>query len=126
MSVKYNVVQRANPGNRSSPGKFYPSVVATGRKTLRDLSDIIGDHSTLSSTDVMAAIEAFLQVVPKELAAGNIVELGDFGTFWLKNSSEGEANADDVTAKNVTNLLPRFTPGKEFKKVLKNVEFKKA
>jgi predicted histone-like DNA-binding protein len=126
MTVKYNVVQRANPGDRANPGKFYPSIVSTGRLTLRDIAKLIADNSTLSSTDVMASIEAFLSTVPAQLAAGNIVELGDFGAFWLRNSGEGETNADDVTAKNVTNLLPRFTPGKEFKKVLRNVEFKKA
>lgn len=125
MSVKYNVVERGKPGDLLAPKKYYPSVTATGRRTLRQLAGRISQISTMSSTDVMAAIESFLTVIPQELADGNIVELGDFGTFWLKNNSEGEANPEDVTAKNITNLLPRFTPGKEFKKVLKTTEFEK-
>lgn len=73
----------------------------------------------------MAVLEALLTVIPQELAAGNIVELGDFGNFWLKANSEGSDTAEAVRAGNITNLLPRFNPGKEFKKVLATVDFEK-
>ena len=125
MSVKYNVVERGNPANREAPKKFYPSIAATGRKTLRQLAGRITEISTVSSTDTMAVIEAILTVIPQELAAGNIVELGDFGNFWLKATSEGSDTAEAVRAGNILNLLPRFTPGKEFKKVLATVEYEK-
>ncbi|MCB9136250.1 MAG: HU family DNA-binding protein [Anaerolineales bacterium] len=125
MSVKYNVVERGKPGDLLAPKKYYPSVTASGRRTLRQMANRISQISTMSSTDVMAAIESFLTVIPEELANGNIVELGDFGTFWLKNNSDGEEIPEAVSAKNITNLLPRFTPGKEFKKVMKTVEFEK-
>ena len=125
MTVKYNVVERGNPANREAPKKFYPSIASTGRKTLRQLAGRITEISTVSSTDTMAVIEAILTVIPQELASGNIVELGDFGNFWLKSTSEGSDTADAVRAGNITNLLPRFTPGKEFKKVLATVEYEK-
>ena len=125
MTVKYNVVERGNPANREAPKKFYPSIASTGRKTLRQLAGRITEISTVSSTDTMAVIEAILTVIPQELAAGNIVELGDFGNFWLKSTSEGSDTAEAVRAGNITNLLPRFTPGKEFKKVLATVEYEK-
>lgn len=126
MTVKYNVVERLNPSNRTAPSKFYPSIASSGRKTLRQLATRIAQISTVSSPDVMAVIEAFLTVVPEELANGNIVELGDFGNFWLKSTSDGAETADAVSAKQITNLLPRFNPGKEFKKVLATVEYEKA
>ncbi len=125
MTVKYNVVERGNPANREAPKKFYPSIASTGRKTLRQLAGRITEISTVSSTDTMAVIEAILTVIPQELASGNIVELGDFGNFWLKSTSEGSDTAEAVRAGNITNLLPRFTPGKEFKKVLATVEYEK-
>ena len=125
MTVKYNVVERGNPANREAPKKFYPSIAATGRKTLRQLAGRITEISTVSSTDTMAVIEAMLTVIPQELAAGNIVELGDFGNFWLKFATEGSETADEVRAGNILNLLPRFTPGKEFKKVLATVGYEK-
>lgn len=125
MTVKFNVVERGNPANREAPKKFYPSVASSGRKTLRQIAGRISQISTVSSTDTLAVLEALLNVIPEELAAGNIVELGDFGNFWLKANSEGSDTAEAVRAGNITNLLPRFNPGKEFKKVLATVEFEK-
>ncbi len=125
MTVKYNVVERGNPSNREAPKKFYPSIASTGRKTLRQLAGRISEISTVSSTDTMAVLEALLTVIPQELAAGNIVELGDFGNFWLKATSEGVETADAVRAAQISTLLPRFNAGREFKKVLATVEYEK-
>ena len=125
MSVKFNVVERGNPGNREAPKKFYPSIESSGRKTMRQIAARINQISTVSSTDTMAVLEALLTVIPEELAAGNIVELGDFGNFWLKANSEGAATAEEVRATQIDTLLPRFNAGKEFKKVLATVEFEK-
>ncbi len=126
MTVKYNVVERGNPSNPSVPRKFYPSVTSSGRKSLRQLSAQIAQISTVSSADTMAVLEALLTVIPQELVAGNVVELGDFGNFWLKNEADGAATAAEVRATQITNLLPRFNAGKQFKKVLHTVEYEKA
>jgi predicted histone-like DNA-binding protein len=125
MTVKFNIVERGNPSNREVPKKFYPSITSTGRKTLRQIANRISDISTVSSTDTMAVLEALLKTIPQELADGNIVELGDFGNFWLKATSDGVETADAVHATQIATLLPRFNPGKEFKKVLATVEYEK-
>jgi len=93
---------------------------------------------------------------PEELANGNIVELGGFGSFsrkntgrvpreitgmiWLRSSAEGAEEMEKVSASPRTKhagqagdqpmrpewgMLPRFIPGKEFKKVLDGVKFAK-
>jgi nucleoid DNA-binding protein len=72
---------------------------------------------------MMAAIESFLTIVPAELAKGNIVELGDFGSFWLRSTSEGVDIAEEVSADLIGNILPRFNPGNEFKRVLEVIKF---
>ncbi|MBN1313022.1 MAG: HU family DNA-binding protein [Anaerolineae bacterium] len=126
MTVKFNVVERGNPGDPTAPKKFYPSIVSSGRVTLRRLAKTIAQISTVSSTDTMAVLEALLTTIPEELVQGNIVELGDFGSFWLKSSSEGADIPEDVRAEQITTLLPRFNPGKEFKKVLGGISYEKA
>ncbi|MBI3176282.1 MAG: HU family DNA-binding protein [Chloroflexi bacterium] len=126
MTVKYNVVERGNPSNLAAPKKFYPSIASSGRKTLRQMAGRISQISTVSSADTMAVLEALLTTIPEELAAGNIVELGDFGNFWLKSNSEGVDTAEAVRADQINTVLPRFIPGKEFKKVLDAIEFEKA
>lgn len=126
MSVKFNVVQRGNPSNLQAPKKFYPSIESSGRRTLRQMAERIAQISTVSSADTMAVLEALLTTIPQELADGNIVELGDFGNFWLKSNSDGANTAEEVRASQITSLLPRFNPGKEFKKVLDTIELEKA
>src|SRR5512146_74324 len=98
MAVKFNIIERGNPANPEAPKKFYPSLQSSGRVTTRELAERASQMSTLTTADMMAAIESFLTSVPGELAKGNIVELGDFGTFWLRASSEGAATAEEVRA----------------------------
>lgn len=126
MTVKYNVVERGNPANPAAPKKFYPSITSSGRRTLRQLAQRISQISTISTADTMAVLEALLTTIPQELAAGNIVELGDFGNFWLRGNAEGAASADAARASQIKGVLPRFNAGKEFKKVLETIEFEKA
>ena len=126
MTVKYNVVKHVNPSNPQAPKKFYPSIEASGRCTQRQLAELIAHMSTISSADTMAMLEAMLIIIPNELAKGNVVELGDFGSFWLKINAEGAETAAEVRAKQIKTILPRFNAGKEFKKILGSIEFEKA
>lgn len=123
MSVKFNIVERGNPSNREAPKKFYPSILSSGRVTTRELAEMAAQRSTMSSIDMMAAIESFLAIIPEQLAKGNIVELGEFGNFWLKTTSEGTETAEEVRANQITSILPRFIPGKQFKHTLSGIEF---
>jgi hypothetical protein len=81
MSVKFNIVERANPRDLEAPKKFYPSIQSSGRKSVRQLTQLITQMCTVTGPDTMAVLESFLTIIPQELAEGNIVELGDFGSF---------------------------------------------
>jgi predicted histone-like DNA-binding protein len=126
MSVKYSVVERGKPGSPQTPKKFYPSVQSSGRVTTREVAEMAAQRSTLSTMDMMAAIESFLAIIPEQLAKGNIVELGDFGNFWIRTESEGAETVSEVRPTNITGVLPRFNAGKQFKKLLDTIEFTKA
>lgn len=126
MSVKYNIVERGNPSNPEAPKKFYPSIQSSGRLNLRELAAIAADRSTLTETDFIAAVESFLAIIPKELAKGNIVELGDFGSFWLRTTAEGAGLVGQVNADQINSIRPRFNPGKVFKRTLDSIEFSKS
>lgn len=126
MAAKYNVISRRNPNDPQAPHKYYPSFVSSGRVTQRQYVDEMAKHSTLTTVDLMAVLEGFLKSIPIEIAQGNIVDLGDFGSFKLRIKSTGSETEEDVTESNIENVLVQFRPGKEFKKVLKTVEFEKA
>lgn len=125
MTVKFNIVERANPADRTAPKKYYPSIQFTGRVSTRQVAEMAAQRSTLSTMDMMAAIESFLAIIPEQLVNGNIVELGDFGSFWLKTSSDGAVLPDEVSAGQITTILPRFRPGKKFKDILKTIHYVK-
>lgn len=125
MTVKFNIVERGRPGHSESPKKYYPSIQSTGRVSMRQLAERASAMSTFSTPDMIAAIEILLAIIPDELAQGNIVELGDFGNFWLRSSAEGVEEVAKVGGDQITSLLPRFNPGKRFKHALAAVKFKK-
>jgi predicted histone-like DNA-binding protein len=124
MTVKFNVVEKANPTNREAPKKFYPSIQSSGRISTRELAERASQMSTLSTTDIVAVIESLLTIIPSELAKGNIVELGDFGSFWLRTTAYG-SETEEVRATQITNVMPRFNPGREFKRALDSIAFNK-
>lgn len=125
MTVKFNIVERGNPGNQAAPKKFYPSIQSSGRVSTREMAEMAAQRSTLSTMDMMAAIESFLNIIPEQLSKGNIVELGEFGSFWLRTTSEGAATVEEVRASQIASILPRFNPGKIFKSELGRIEFTK-
>lgn len=57
MAVKYNLIERPNPSNRTAPKKWYAVAKSSGELTFRDLSKQIAQGSTtVSDTDVMAVL----------------------------------------------------------------------
>ena len=125
MTIKFNIVERGRPGHSEAPKKYYPSIQSTGRVSLRGLAERASDRCSLTTADMMAAIESLLVIIPDELAQGNIVELGAFGNFWLRSSAEGIEDAEKVRGDQITTLIPRFNPGKRFKHILRQVTFEK-
>ena len=95
-------------------------------ETLKKIQEAKGYYFADDAEHVMGLLEALLVTIPHELAKGNVVELGDFGNFWLKHRADGCDIAGEVSAGQIITLVPRFNPGKEFRKVLQEIEFEKA
>jgi len=125
MAVNFKPVPKRNPSKPEEAPKFYAQVVSTGDLTLRQLAKEVSAISTISTADTMAVIEAFLEVVPKALADGKIVRLGDFGSFSLAVSSEGAADEKALSRNQIKKVSVRFRPGKEFSGITNASEFSK-
>jgi predicted histone-like DNA-binding protein len=126
MTVKFTTVARTNPQDPQGPKKHYPLVKSTSKMAMQKLAERAAEMSTLSPADMAAAIEVFLAIVPSELADGNIVSLGDFGTFSVRVRGEGSETPEEVTSRNITKTLVTFRPGKRFKEVLERITYEKA
>jgi predicted histone-like DNA-binding protein len=120
MSIAINIVGRKNPIDQSAPAKFYAVVNATGEVNQR-----IAERSTVTPTDSMAVVEALLTMIPKMLADGKIVRLGDLGTFYTSVKSEGAATPEEFKKNNIIATTVRFRPGKIFMRTLQAADFKR-
>ena len=125
MAINYVVVPRRNMVDETAPSKFYALSKSSGETTLRKLANRISSMSTVSTIDTQAVLEALLQVIPEELAEGNIVRLGDFGNFYTTIKSNGIDNEESFNESLIEKACIRFRPGHEIKKTLNNVQYKK-
>ncbi|WP_019949654.1 HU family DNA-binding protein [Hymenobacter aerophilus] len=126
MSIEYSLVERGNPGNSNSAKKWYAVARSQGETTVRDIASRINQMSTVSTIDVMAVLEAFFQTVPDELADGQIVRFGDFGSFSVSLQSDGADSEKEFTAANINNVKVVFRPGRLFAQAMQGASFRKA
>ena len=122
--MKYKLVSRANPQNRSQ-SKWYAKPVNEGKVTQKAIAADIVELSSLSRGDVSNVIESLLTTIPKYLLMNKSVNLGDLGTLRVSFSSEGVENPEDFNVRMISSLKVVFTPSTEFKAMLKKARFEK-
>ena len=125
MPVTFSVTSKKDPRDPNAAPKYYAIAKSAGRADTNAVAKEIARMSTVSTADTMAMLEAFLTVVPDQLAEGKIVELGEFGTFRISISSEGVETPDKVNADRISEARVIFTPGKRFKDVLATLTYQK-
>jgi len=125
MPINYVLTQRVNPRDVAAPRKFYALAKSTGEETVRQFATEISKRTNLSSSEVFAALEAFIDLIPERISEGKIVRLGDFGSFNLTLSSEGVDKAEDFDASKIKGNSLNFRPGKIVQKVLDAVDYQK-
>ena len=127
MAIKYNIIERGEPGVQGGgTKKYYASAVTTGNLDIEELTEQIESISTVSGADIRAVLYGIVDVVPKLLANGNIVQIGDLGSFRVSVSSDASDTPEAVTATNIKKSKILFRPGKKFSTMLKTLEYKKA
>ena len=126
MPVKYYGVPKRDPRDLAAPVKYYPVTRCSGRKKLRDLAAYISRISSVNCIDMTGVMEALLFAIPLELADGYIVDLGDFGTFRLVLRGSMAAAGEEVVARDIVKGRVVFKPGKQFKRVLRALDFQRS
>ena len=125
MSVKYRIIPRRNPGKPEQEPLFYAQVVNKGEVSVRELANEIANISTVSVVDTMAVIKAFIQALPQHLTKGEIIRLGDLGSYAIGILSKGAASQEEFSPRLIKGVKIYFRPGRELKKALSAVEFEK-
>ena len=122
--IKYHLIQRAQPGvTGGGEKKFYASIAHRERITLKELSEEIADGRTLTPTDVMAVLISLSRKIPKHLLKGNIVSLGDMGSFTVNIRSAGVADENEFDQTLIRGLNILFRPTPDMKNSLKTASY---
>ena len=98
---------------------------ANGDVTLREMSERIQQSCTVHKSDVYAVLVALEDVFIDALKNGEIVRLGDLGTFQVGISSKGAATEDDYSEDLITKTRINFRPGSALAGILSSLTFKK-
>ncbi|WP_291068969.1 MULTISPECIES: HU family DNA-binding protein [unclassified Empedobacter] len=125
MAVKYNVIQKAYPGDPTGPKKFYANSIADGEVSLRNLSKEIAQTSSISESDVYATLIDLAKMLSKHLSDGKIVRLGDFGSFQISISSEGMDAMNKVNSSSIKSAKILFRPGLDLRDTLATLKYEK-
>jgi len=125
MALKYRLLQKINPRTPEAPGKFYAQSITTGDVKLRQLAKEIAEISTVNIVDIMAVIESFIQLIPRHIGQGQIVRLGEFGSFYVGISSKGAEQETDFKESMIKKVKIYFRPGSVLKKEISALEFEK-
>jgi predicted histone-like DNA-binding protein len=124
-NVTYSVSPRVNPAEKGTPPKFYGHVQARGDVTLREMSERIQQTCTVHKSDVFAVLVALEDVITDALRGGEIVRLGDLGTFQIGISSKGAVTEEDYDESLIKKARINFRPGMALAGILTNLTFAK-
>ena len=126
MSIKYNLIERGEPGiTGGGTKKWYAVATNDGELTVDDLTKQIEKFSALSEADIRGVIIALENVIQDNLANGKIIRLDKLGSFYPTLSSKGADTEEDFDTSYIRGASVRFRAGTRISNALKTTTFKK-
>ena len=126
MALRFKLVQRRNPQEPSAPQKYYATVVPNGKRTLKNLSERVASHTTMSAPDVYGVLMALEEEIIAALKDGAKVELGDLCSFYPVVQSDGVESPDDFNgAKHIKRKSVRVAARQSLVRNMENVSVEK-
>ena len=105
--------------------KYYARANQTGMIDILKIAKDISSFCTLTTTDIVAVLQSFIERIPAYLMDSKSVNLKPFGIFKLALNSESQEKEEDVTAKTKKGVRVLFKPSNELKKIFNDVTFSK-
>ena len=124
-SVTYSVVPRINPRDKEAAPKFYAQAQARGDVNIREMATRIQGTCTVTKADVYAVLVALEDVIVEALQNGEIVRLGELGTFQVGLSSKGAVTSEDYDTSLIRKARINFRPGLTLAGMLSSLSFSK-
>lgn len=121
--MEYDIIQKP-PRGRSEESEYYIVPVYGQTINVKQMAESITDATTLTQSDVLAAITALTGEITTALRMGNKVRIDGLGTFRLQiTTPKKDLQADDKVAKKIEVRGVAFQPEKSFTKQFASVSF---
>ena len=116
---------RQNPHDPDAPKKVYASAQYTEVMTLEKFAEHITTHGCVySRADIVAILTMAVDCMREQLLAGQRIELGDLGSFYLTLHSSGADKASDYDPYvHVKRINVKWSCGEHFQDLLKDAQF---
>ena len=124
-NVTYSVVPRINPREKNDPPKYYAQAQASGDVNIREMSERIQQTCTVTKADVYAVLVSMEDVIIDALKSGEIVRLGDLGTFQIGVSGKGALTEEEYDSSLIQKARINFRPGIALSGILTNLTYAK-
>ncbi|WP_303013624.1 HU family DNA-binding protein [uncultured Bacteroides sp.] len=113
MAQKFVVIERRNPLKPKEPAKFYAMARSNRRVDTDEIIGRVSERSSYSIGELKGCITEFLLEMKNQLMLGNIVLLGDMGSFriTLVTGNATETAEKFKAATCIKKSRVRFHPG---------------
>ncbi len=125
MAVPFTVTKKNIPSKPNPIIGYYPRVATSGVLDLEDLSERVSISCSATQSDCYAVVIGLVKEITSALEQGNIVRLGQLGSFQISIQSTGSATPEEVDKSKIKRSSIIFRPGKKLKLMLKQLVFKK-
>lgn len=125
MEIKFSIHETPRPTGSNEKTIYHARVQHRGTKRMEDVCLHINEVSTLNSSDVKGALEAFFKYVSFQLQYGYSVELEGLGHFSvaLKSKQVNDENGKGITRVTIDGVNFRCSP--RLKKAVQKSTLKK-
>ncbi len=125
MPINYSIGQRLSNPSKNKEKKVYALAQHNRILSLSELAQHIARHGSVFDRSVIEGVLIrMVECMREQMLEGNGIQLGDMGTFYLSLSSEPTELASDFTARNITDVKVRWTPGAAFRNMRKDAHFR--
>ena len=121
----FTSVLRKNMMEKDKPDMYYALAKSSGDIDVDEMAERIQRSSTVNWADVVCVLRALQTEMIESFKKGEIVRLGNLGSFYVTLRSAGALIQKDVKEGLIKGARVRFRPGKEIKKALKALEYGK-
>ena len=130
--INYSIcIMSAKPGTKKADisaetggTKAYGTAQANAKLTYDQFVQHMADHNTpFSKGTISGVITDMIRCLREQLLAGNIVSLGDLGSFRVELGCEGADTTEEFGAGNIKAVNVCWNPGKDFRNLRDVAQF---